>query len=435
MPGAGGSASLLLINETRSHGSPLNKGRHGRGLRFFLHRLRLRLAPGCALWKNSTSSFSHNRRSSLRPAMRAFKTRAKHPKTRDASSARDGSGDNTDPAPPPQDDATPSMQPGLFTRMLRRAKSKTNLKTPLSRSSSSATYPAIPERHEAADSVPTPEQLAYMRPAKASRSLRFTSDSPKPTVENNQMAEAYAPKSSASDLPQAARDVTARNRSQDEDRRQLSSPQATSSLPLGINDDRQHNSASEGPGDERPTTAASGDTLDEPTEVNGGRSNSESRQQKTYLQAPPAPSQRQQHTMHSYKSTTTDLGMAPEGSSSDYQQFVQQAKSVEEREQEELWKTISSRSKQKNFVPNHPDFNMNLSSLERSGTFGGAKKSPPKAKKSGSMWKRTSVAVQRAPADDKRRSYTVGSETLSTDLLPGSRSGDPGRKMSVTRPA
>jgi hypothetical protein len=425
MPGAGGSASLL-INAAQSHGSPPNKGRHGCGLPFFLHRLRLRLDSGRALRKNSQTSLSHNRTSSLRPAMRAFKSRAKHPKTRDTST-RNSSGDDVDAAPAPQA-SSQSPQTSLFARILRRAQSKPSLKRSSSRTTPPAAYPVIPENDEAASSELAQEQLASNGPDKAFRPSRFASASPKPAVENKSTADAYVSKPAASDFSQLPRNIIARNRSPDQDQRQLSSPQATPLLHPGTSRGGRHVQASEGHGDERPTTAATVDTLDEPNEVGARQSNSESRE-KTYLQAPPS---QRQHSMNSYRSAT-ELGTAPEGSSSDYQSFVQQAKHVEQREQEELWKTISSRSKQKSFVPNHPDLNMNLSSLERSGTFGGAKKSPPKPKKSGSMWKRTSLAGQRQTPDDKRRSYTVGGDTLSTD--PGSRSGDAARKASATTKA
>ncbi|ORY59707.1 uncharacterized protein BCR38DRAFT_488725 [Pseudomassariella vexata] len=390
--------------------------------------------------------------------MHAFRSRSNRPKQEVSEDSRPRS-----PRSPhsPQTEgsvetaAANSAQPGFISRLLRRAQSKKNLR-PKSSSHSARESTTIPDNNKRVEAeINCQEEQTEVLTRKtssrhkttASRS-RFYSDPP-PTTEApgiKRPLQVYIPKHAAADfsrMPISPRDITARYSSLDEERRLTLSPpppqlprsSTSTSTSTSIGQTRDE---SELLRDARRPTVATIDTM-VPNDEGLDRVSTGEALDKTFLQPPPSSlrleAKRHSHQKrHSFK-IAADPRKVPEKDheSSDYQLFMQKAMDDERHEREELWRTISQRSRRTPMVIDHPDVNMNVCSLQRSGTFGDKEREKRTSKRLSNSWKRASHVSRRQSVDEHRRSFIYGGDTATVTGVSEGTNRDLQRKSSVTK--
>jgi hypothetical protein len=348
----------------------------------------LLLAVGAELTARIYISTLPGKTVALLPSMQALRRVSRRPKANDAPGTAAGrsSGANG------RDGHTETGLLNLFTRILRTAKSKKNLRHLRSKSESdTATALEKPMPISMAAGHATPGQVTgadICTPlGHSDRDCKLTTGGEKrsslPSAEHAQQPasgpslEAPSPAAAKAADDKAARPVVLPAQAP------VTYPEGNISPGFrpGLRESADHLDY------ERPATAATADSvpLIDPgvaIEAEDGVGN----------QLQPAPS-------------TTPQRHHQTEASSDFQDFLHEAGDGDRQEREQLWEAITSRPGKKKFVPDHPDLMDLGAGLERSGTFGKASRQkesrePKEPKKKDSPW-RTSFYGAKS-RDDQR---------------------------------
>ncbi|KAI0127261.1 hypothetical protein BJ170DRAFT_595134 [Xylariales sp. AK1849] len=387
--------------ESRSRGSPVDGRQDGRRdgrLQVILNRLRITRLTSRIYQKNSGNRSQGWRLGDQHSAplpMQALKSKTKR---RDGHDSRNGG----------------ASRHGFFTRILRHAHSKKDMRHPRAASGQCAVISENQAAINDADGADQPGQTAAPERetlAHTASTLKQQQHRHSPTnliaepTQCKNPSEPWEPKHAATDFA----DVAVSPGEKRAKRRSLLQAQASS---------RYNGSPSaedlEDRRDERPRTV---ETMD-PARVRGD-SGVDDAANSTLL----TPSQRRHSKLRSAQGATGPCESSEEPS--DYQRFVQQAVDDDRHEREQLWQTIANppgkKKKKKDFVPNHPDLNLDFGLLERSGTFGGPKREKNTSnKRNSNAWKRASNISQQSRSE-KRRSYITGVETLDSEKWSAAR--------------
>ncbi|KAI1854971.1 hypothetical protein JX265_012326 [Neoarthrinium moseri] len=422
---------ILGLNEEPKRSSPppaegketREGGEHGHGLRLIFDRFRKtktrrRLAEGARL------SSSHP----ISP-MSPLKSRASRPQKLDtAAGASARRAPDTSAASPTETTTPRNAQPNIFSRMLRNARSKKNLKQSRSRPAQSAKAPGRSADLENGGSgqASRPAQGLALRPAASHEPGESLPRAESKAATRHSHVPAHETPVFA---PVLTLDHTQHTLDSGEPKtRQLSAVTQASSLdvehtgyqPLGV-----PNRISR---DDRPLSALTTDTLN----YNASHESIGTREAAVNkLQPPPSPlPTRDQH------SDTLPPAEDPSHTHeepSDFQQFVQQAGDGDRQEREVMWNAITNRPGKKKVVLDHPDLAfMNPGSLERSDTFGRSKRDKQGSKTKESSWRRASYRSDHK-RDDERRRLSVAGDAHNANPSPDTAGMDYRTRPNATR--